>query len=173
MTRKKIQHNQRKLETYEIIKINLIIIKRYMLSYLKFWQIFIFHNTILLNQDLIIMPKNINFLSSFCFIVTVNLFKTISTILFWKYRYTNMCIKNDVTLKSDPVKKWLPGTFFNFKNYSLCHFSTLKVDTFQILILNFQPKNSNLDPSLYQNQNCLILLHKFCIWTFFFNKIIK
>ena len=45
-----------------------------------------------------------------------------------------------VTLKSDPVEKWLPGSFFNGKNDSPGHFSTLKADTGQILTLNFEPK---------------------------------
>ena len=35
------------------------------------------------------------------------------------------------------------------------------------------PKNSNLNRSQYQIQNCLILFHKFCLWTFLFHKIIK
>ena len=34
-----------------------------------------------------------------------------------------------VTLKSDPVEKWLPGSLFNVKNDSPGHFSTLKADT--------------------------------------------
>ena len=45
-----------------------------------------------------------------------------------------------VTLKSDPIEKWLPGSFFNAKNDSPGHFSTLKVDTVPILMLNFEPK---------------------------------
>ena len=45
-----------------------------------------------------------------------------------------------VTLKSDPVENWLPGSFFNVKNDSRGHFSTLKADTGQILTLNFEPK---------------------------------
>ena len=45
-----------------------------------------------------------------------------------------------VTLKSDPVEKWLPGSFFNIKNDSPGHFSTLKADTGQIFALNFEPK---------------------------------
>ena len=44
-----------------------------------------------------------------------------------------------VTLNSDPVEKWLPGSFFNVKSDSPGHFSTLKADTVQILILNFEP----------------------------------
>ena len=50
-----------------------------------------------------------------------------------------MCISG-VTLKSDSVEKWLPGSFFNVKSDSPGHFSTLKADTVQILTLNFEPE---------------------------------
>ena len=45
-----------------------------------------------------------------------------------------------VTLNSDPVEKWLPGSFFNVKSDSPGHFSTLKADTVQFLTLNFEPQ---------------------------------
>ena len=45
-----------------------------------------------------------------------------------------------VTLNSDPVEKWLLGSFFNVKSDSPGHFSTLKADTVQILTLNFEPQ---------------------------------
>ena len=45
-----------------------------------------------------------------------------------------------VTLNSDPVEKWLPGSFFNVKSDSPGHFSTLKAGTVQILTLNFEPQ---------------------------------
>ena len=45
-----------------------------------------------------------------------------------------------VTLNSDPVEKWLPGSFFNGKSDSPGHFSTLKADTVKILTLNFEPQ---------------------------------
>ena len=42
-----------------------------------------------------------------------------------------------VTLNSDPIEKWLPGSFFNVKSDSPGHFSMLKADTVQILTSNF------------------------------------
>ena len=56
------------------------------------------------------------------------------------YKRTPALSSSGVTLKSDPVEKWLPGSFFNVKNDSPGHFSTLKADTVQILTLNFEPK---------------------------------
>ena len=60
-----------------------------------------------------------------------------------KNRSTEGCLKlkkSGVTLNSDPVEKWLPGSFYNVKSDSPGHFSTLKADTVQILTLNFEPQ---------------------------------
>ena len=54
--------------------------------------------------------------------------------------HVSMWLGPGVTLNSDPVEKWLPGSFFNIKSDSRGHFSTLKADTVQILTLNFEPQ---------------------------------
>ena len=69
---------------------------------------------------------------------------SLKSCLDWMYSQSHgwpeLSYTRGVTLKSDPVEKWLSGSFFNVKNDSPSHFSTLKADPVQMLTLNFEPK---------------------------------